>query len=347
MTNKGPGSGSEWVDGDALNADDLVDSMAQLKWIPMIGLESQTLISGIAGHSSTNLSGVTTSGGLVVSTDAGVNWAASAGTHALDTTSFIRVCEADRTRAFAIESTGAETAYSSDSGATYNAATTVTMSIAVYDVSFTTTGLIVVVGDDTTNRIKYSNDNGATWNNATTAPSSAVYCVHMFDANNGFAVDASGNIWRTTDGAVNWTDTTDNIAAGTAVATGMSIRSISATQAIISTIGSNNGTCQLYNYSTNTSQIYARIVSAGLDNTCGVWGTANAVYTGFIDATANNACYFLKSTDSGLTWSLIEFHQGSTLTSAAFQKCKLTSLGTNEVLGLVGYGPIMKFNESD
>ena len=52
----------------------------------------------------------------------------------------------------------------------------------------------------------------------------------MFDANTGYAIDSAGNIWKTINGAVDWSDTGDNYSGPAA---DMTIFAFSATIAFI------------------------------------------------------------------------------------------------------------------
>ncbi len=317
MTDKGPGSSSEWVDGDILTADDQLDSMANLRFRSILYDTNDAF--GIVKHSSTNYSKTDTSGNIRLSTDTGATWAAAGGTHALDAENLIRVAKDDITKGIAIEVTGNyETAYTSDSGANWNATTVATFGTVINDVSFPTNNLIVVGGDDAagTDHVIFSTDQAATWTNATTSPSVRVAALDMFDGTTGYAVDTSNNIWKTTNSAVDWTDTTDNVTVD-------SLTSIYAVTADILLIwNGTSGTLSRYVNSTNTvSTIYVHgNVTAGsggiVKTTVGHYFFALFPTTG---AALNAPVWLLRSSDSGVSIDKIFSYPGGVLTSPTIQ----------------------------
>jgi hypothetical protein len=64
--------------------------------------------------------------------------------------------------------------------------------------------------------VAYSTNNGSTWSKSSTGPTVAVHALGMYNASVGFLIDSSNNIWKTTNGGVNWTDTGVNDPSGLA-----------------------------------------------------------------------------------------------------------------------------------
>ena len=184
--------------------------------------------------------------------------------------------------------------------------------------------MIVVGGNDGGggNHIVFSTDDGGTWTDASTQPSAAIYCVDMFDANTGYAVDSSGNIWKTTNAAVDWTDTTHNITETATV--GMSIRALSATTAIISA-GSG---IEYYDNGAGTS---TRRMKTDQNTTLGiaVVGSSYFVATGANDA--SEAVTLWRSDNSGTNWEgrlidVKQFNQNDT------EKTGISEFSTTHIL---------------
>src|SRR3990167_10616301 len=152
----------------------------------------------------------------------------------------------------------------------------------------------------------------------------------MFNTSTGYALDTDGNIWKTTDGAVTWTDTTDDVISGP---TGRldyrtKMLAISATVCIFS----NQESIEHYNNSTNT--VKSVIVNAATSRTMGLIQTTDGtIYTMFSHESVARGIYLYKSTDSGLHWQqvLIDPITYSTATTK-FKNC-LSEIGsTNHII---------------
>lgn len=217
MTNRFD-TADDWVDGDVLDAADLIDTFARIQWSGMLDVDtsnggtSYDDVIGVVGYAADTLS-IVNAANILTSTNGGTSWT-SKNTDLDASTILTRGCKATRTSAFFLETgTTCESAHTSDSGATVTTKTSASFGTSVADMSYPTTGLIVVGGDDGGggNHIIYSTDSGGTWTDASTQPSAAIILVDMFDGTNGVAVDTSGNIWKTTDSADTWTDTTLNV----------------------------------------------------------------------------------------------------------------------------------------
>ena len=310
MTNKF-GTTDDWDPGDVLKSADLLDTFGNVTWNSAIqqNVEAAGYTRGICTHSSTKYSMVEANGNILQSTDSGVSWA-SRNTDLDATTAFMKICGADPTHAFCIETgTTNECAFTDDSGDAWTTKTSAAFGTGLYDVSFTTASLIVLGGNDSggTDHIVFSTDDGGTWTNATTSPSLAVWAVHMFDANTGYAIDEDGNIWKTTNAAVTWVDTTDD-APNYGANNTMSIYCVSATKAIITY---KDGAVVVYNNSTNTSTLTLR-QHGNMANamTLGILEhTDGQLYVGWSGGVDSSVGLVMlgKSPDDGDTWKLSSY----------------------------------------
>jgi hypothetical protein len=211
---------------------------------------------------------------------------------------FITLCKADSTHAFAMETGGsAETAFTDDSGSTWTSKTATGLS-STYDVSFPTTGLIVISGTDGSNKpIQYSTDDGATWNDCTTNITASIVAVEMFDGSTGYGVDTSGNIWKTTDGGDNWTDTGDNFSISIGDST-VRLITLSATEVL--KFASNNRV-EHYDNSTNTVTI-VYYSAVGVPSDAMILSDGSVVTV--MHSAASYHHHLIRSTDNGTTWTL-------------------------------------------
>lgn len=301
MTNKGPGSGSEWVDGDILNADDLLDTMSANDWKQFVSpLDNTNKIRGIISHSTTTFSVILDSGAIHQSTDTLLTFTSK--NTDLDTNSFIKVCKADRTHGVVVENqSSGEVAFTSDFGTTWTTKTSTAFGTKVYDVSFPTGALIVVGGDDAggTDHVVYSTNDGGTWTNASVSPDTRVYALDMFDGTTGYAVDSADKIWKTTDSGDNWVDTTHT--TGNTAETDMSIYAISSTVVIIQIAG------LLWYYDNGTGNSTLKASPSDVNKSMGTTQTENGnIYTGACSTTGDHI-FIWKSTNSGVDWGLRTF----------------------------------------
>lgn len=115
----------------------------------------------------------------------------------------------------AIISSSNTTKYTTNSGSTWSNGTGPTNMTACRAISMASSTVAVACGTASSLRsIWYSSNGGNTWTQASTGPTVVTLAVAMATTSIGFAVDTSGNIWRTADGGVNWTDTTINVDSG-------------------------------------------------------------------------------------------------------------------------------------
>ena len=330
MTNR-YGTTDDIVDGDIAYADDMIDTLNNLRWLQWRGnnIGTSNVFVGVIGHSSTKISAINASGGIYNSTDEGVTWATIGG-YTMTERAIIRACKADKTKAIAVEGAAtAETAYSSDSGAIWANGGNAVFATDINDVAFSTAALIVVGGDDDAGakHIVFSTDNGTTWTDATTAPSTKIYAVDMFDANTGYAVDSAGNIWKTTDAAVTWTDTTHNVSGTTNEH--ISIYAVSATLCIIAV----SSFIELYDNTAGTVVIKVDVGPTNYNATLGIVKNDTGYY--YVALSSTDIAYhpqLFRSTDSGTSWERSQFNGSGIGTDSILTKCGLTTIGTDVLI---------------
>jgi hypothetical protein len=249
-------------------------------------------------HSTTTISALGGSGDLWQNTGSG--WSEKY-TTLLDNMVHSVVCKATPASAIAIEGAGGNTgAYTSDSGASWAATAAATFGTAVYDVSFPTTTVLVVGGNDAggTDHVIRSVNQGTAFANAATSPTEAVYALDMYDGSDGFCIGSAGKIFITADGGDTWTDTT--FTCSSSIYTSMWCYSSSAF--IACTAGS------ILKYTTagaaNATEVTKLVVGPRI---LGVVGDSNGILYVVIyssDFSGTGTAYFtlLRSDDSGDTW---------------------------------------------
>lgn len=330
MANKGLGSSDKFITGDVLNANDVLDSLTGTRWLPITNPVNSESNMQMIGHSVSSFSAISgTNSNIYLSTDKGATWTSK--NTDLEGNVFMRKCLGDATHAVAVEngSTACEVAFTDDSGVTWTTKTSANFATVCNDVSFSTAGLIVLGGNDGGggNHIVYSTDDGGTWTDPTTAPSAEITMVSMFDATTGYAVDSSGNIWKTTDGCDTWVDTTDNISGGSAAAGSEgSILAISADVCLIATIDVNRGRIQSYTNSTNTNAVLYGVTQAIFQRTLGIVKSTNGYYYVGFRNDSSNLEYIFKSTNGGTNW-LLKIVRHLSGINDEIAKCWLTEIG--------------------
>lgn len=346
MTNKGYDGATPQVDGDVLSAVELNDSLSVAKFTKHF--QQRSSCEALISHSNTAHSFLTSGNAIhLISGANGADTTTSKNTD-LDTDSMIRVCEGTKTSGFAIEinATTAETALTSDSGTTWTTTTSAVFGGSPNDVSFPTTGLIVVGGDDTagTDHVVFSTDSAATWTDATTSPG-IVACLHMFDGTTGYVIDTSDNIWKTVNSAVDWTDTTDNFT--TSVSNTSSMRCISSDIFFCSYISSGDFSIEQYTNSTNTITKVFKTIGT-FDGTLGfIETTDGTLWTGAYNNDAQGLYVIAKSEDDGATWETCEFTSSvATVAAARTKKSSISEAGTDSVLIIIGEGKVMRISKN-
>jgi len=214
--------GTNWVDGDVLNATDLVEGMER------VGTGFRTTYWPGAAASRGILifsTSVWLVSGARITADGGGSWAAKGNAWVLG-----EVSRETSTRAV-VSSSGGVIQFTTDSGTTLSAPTTAPAFItACVGVSYVSDDLCVIVGTASSGAgAWFSTDGGDNWTQATTGPTTVTGHVDMFDDSTGYLIDTTQSVFKTTDGGVNWTDTTHNVAPDNTLA----LRCLTATEVIL------------------------------------------------------------------------------------------------------------------
>ena len=193
---------------------DADEVMANFGWAgPMFHPVYYPVITAIAivAHSAAIWSAINTTN-TVRSIDSGLTWvAASADT--TDMTGPTAVCEANKAYAISCSNASAGISFTTDSGDNWIAATTDPLNITnVLCIANPTTTSAVVGCDYGTagSGVFLSTDNGVTWVESTTKIVADVEGIAMVSATHGLCIDSANNIYYTTNGGVDWTDSTEN-----------------------------------------------------------------------------------------------------------------------------------------
>lgn len=199
------------VDGDVLYASEVnkLNSAKEFKWFfPNAGN-----YSGIIKHSSTTWA-VIGAANTTRTTDSGVTWSNVTGDDAaMDGP--IAKCIGTPANALVGDNSSNAIYRTTDSSANWTAETTPPASAtAIETIAYPTSGVAVCGTTGGTRTIFRSTDQGDTWTVCTTGPTNPTLIIGMLDGTTGFAIDSSSNIWKTTDGGDNWTDTTHNMGSG-------------------------------------------------------------------------------------------------------------------------------------
>ena len=197
-----------------------------------------------------------------------------------------------------------ETACTINSGTAWTTKAACTFGTQIYDVSFPTTSLIVVGGNDAAgnDHIVFSTDGGTNWTNATTSPAGAVAALDMYDGTNGMAIRANADVWKTVDGAVNWTNTGTAISGASNI---MACYMTSATNYVVAVAQPHGGG---FAYRIRKGDL----TSGTYSNVDLTFGSSNDVYCSEFYKSTNGNLYILfdegrttmllKSPDNGTSW---------------------------------------------
>jgi hypothetical protein len=145
----------------------------------------------------------------------------------------------------------------------------------------------------------------------------------------GYAVTDAGDIFKTTDGGDNWTDTTDNV-TGT-VKQNATILCISATKFIYA--GNSNGIIQVYDNSTNTvTSVFQEERMVGCNGI--VETTDGDIYVSLAQdgTTPVGQIIICRSDDSGATWSARNVSVTVDTADSAYYGYNLEELDDNELI---------------
>ena len=349
MTNRF-GTASDFSDGDILFSADLSDSFNNLRYVDtyLINPTSSTIVA-IVAHSATQWTSAGITGSVYNTQNTGSSWTLSF-TSGEET--FLRLCKSTLARAVVVDEddtapgTTINVRTTSDSGATWTLRTAADFD-EVYDVSFSVPGRIVIAGDDVgagVNNIVYSTDDGVTWNDPVTVPGVTV-AVDMVNNLIGYALDDTGAIWKTSDGAVNWTNTTHAAGGGLAKTTMYAI-----TETLVIFVGPHaDNYIETYD---NTANITRRARPPTNSDTAvfipgGIEVTSNdEIYVLFGRNGNDGGAIVMKSVDSGVTWQTFPWLPATDFVTATTKniKCKISEAGTNRVLVSTGSHDLFRLN---
>jgi hypothetical protein len=318
--------------GAVIQADEHMQNYADAGWQKFISGTSINKRSMIA-HSSTVLSTVDDQGDVYISSDGGETWTTPAKNTTMNNDVLLRKCKADSTIAFGVE---VDTATAQDSVITIDSGTTWTDCTAdpafttiIYDVAFSTTALIVIGGDDNVGakHIVFgavAAGQVASWTDMTSGPSDKVYALDMFDATTGFAVDSGSKIWKTVNGAVDWTDTGHTVS----IIAASTMHCISATEFLISS------TAAVFYYDGATVTNMFNLGGSSTIPLGMIELTNGNIVTGFGSSTADRAVTIIAmTTNDGDSWFVKTFAPSSAFTGGLYSaKGRLSEVGSNNFL---------------
>ena len=258
---------------------------------------------GYQAHTATKMTMIDSGADIWYSADSGVTWTEK--NTDLDTADIIhRNCKADRTYAIFIEMSGDnEVVHTADSGVTCTTKTSCTFGTAIYAISYPTTSLIVVGGNDAagTDFIVFSTDSGANWTNATTTVDAICPALDMYDGSNGFALTNTGKIFSTSNAAVDWTDTTHTYNPVPEQPNTILV-AVSSTECVFAYI--NTAVIYIFKYDGSGNAVMKLRINTpvfqGLGNF--VIDSNGIIYCAAVSTSANTNVLLLRSTDDGETW---------------------------------------------
>lgn len=295
--------GTDWVNGDILYAvdqNDTFDAVANRfiirnAWVPAIYDPLGGVPRSVLAHSSSTWVVGNDAGVGRRTTNSGSTWASCTGTML----PYAVRCAGTAGYALSFDTSAGVLNYTVDSGANWTVGGTPAAATGVKCCSFPTSTKAVIGATGAARTIFYSNNNGVAWTLCTTGPTASVVAIAMWNGSTGYAVDTSNNIWKTTDGGANWTDTTYNT-AGSGLT---SLICVSST--VVLYVQANTGLMQRYIDATSVTNIQQ--VSGTTDSTPSnfVIGTNGYVYLATFIMSAIGAAAnakLLRSKDLGLTW---------------------------------------------
>lgn len=257
-------------------------------------------------------------------TDGGATWTNVTLTSLTGGTSRVAQCKTDPNRLIAYQGNGAATELSTDGGASFTSGTALAGGALFSQISFpTATIAAAAVNTIGTRRLHYSTNGGSTFTICATGPTVNCWSIDMFDGSFGFAVDASGNLWRTTDGGINWTDTTANVTTNPTALTSGTLVATSSTTCLYA--DRTTGRIEYYNGTTMVSVCLVRQDSSGTHIT-------NFVSVGTGEYYIHLDGFLCRTNDAGINWTVRHFQPSPFLTST------IDTLAFNTSLGLVRLG---------
>jgi len=324
-----------YVNGTVIDADEHNENINYVNPVWDIEFVNASTFSGIIAHSTTNYSLTNAGGGTIYLWD-GSTFTSKNSTP--NQAGILRLCKDDDAKGFFVElvATG-ETSYGTGDGTSWAVTANVGHSITVNDMSFPTANLIVIGGDDGGGDfIQTSVDQGANWVDATTSPAAAVEILDMFDGTTGYCIDASDNIWKTTDSGDTWVDTTDNISNSHASGT---MFCLTADIVLICSEG------YVHHYTNSTNTLTTKFYDPGQPYPSNFVNTNGYIYLLIRTSSGGDPQKLLISSDSGVTWTEQPASRSAGGTSD-YYKSMLAAYDTGKIM-FVNTGQIYKQDRSN
>ena len=338
------------VDGDVLYASEANQFEANIRYNPIFYNNVNTA-TALIGHSATDWTTLENVN-VTITSDAGATWSTPS-TDIVHNIGAVTKVDSNTTNAMVCRRDNNETSLTTDSGDNWaEKGSIITNATAGISISAPTTS-VAVVGLDigtATRGIAFSTDNTANWTVCSTGPAVDVPVIDMVDSSNGIAIDVNGNIWTTSDGGDNWTDS-GQASANNPTITSYMIALTSTTYVMKHSHTSNfietgnttsGGTVKSFLSDMNNSDI---IASNLVKTTSG--NLYCAVYffkTGASNSQTNITMY--KSKDSGATWSVGALPNVGFGSGTVSELSSLDEYAANKLLLMVSDAQIMTIDET-
>jgi|ETNvirnome_2_300_1030623.scaffolds.fasta_scaffold00052_17 hypothetical protein len=297
-----------WIDGNILDADDLMDTISHVRFIPVKYTGAATDGARVIAWSTTAW---TT--GRRETTDSGATWSNDMG---LTSVAILAQSDVTAGRAVSIRAASGNNRWSTNIGSTWTVPTTQPANCTtIFELSYPVDAYVAAFGTRSGGSFGawYSVNGGDDWTQATGTDTANFVGGDFFDANTGYAVTNAGAIWTTTNGGTNWTDTTNTITTGGGT-NRATVYTITTDTAIIVTTGNaGNAILNIHTYvdSTNTAtEVFSTEGNYGRLSKIIKSSNTNYYFIAMIfgEDTAGvqkcNGYHIFKSDDAGATWSV-------------------------------------------
>lgn len=319
---------NDFTDGNVLTAAQLNNNFQSVNWMGIVITDDNNLTSFIA-HSATNYSIIVAATGM---------WNNSTGAWVMEVGAndgFLLKCKTDPTYAFSINYPGGSTStfVTIDAGVNWGAATDSPLDASTDDISFPTTDLIVVAGDDAGgDYIWWSADQGTNWTAALTTLDAKAHAMDMFDKTDGYAITNANKIFKASNDAKNWTDTGDTVV----VSADGGIHCLTADLLLI---GNTTSGLVISTYVNSTNTVTALQTFDGYDQFMGFAEDSNGVvYLAAYRSANSPGIIVIRSRDSFVTFEIIlipHIANAATITALGSDKRGCIDVDANDDLYIV------------